>query len=185
MSSAEDNYNRGGLIAFLFSMVFSFAFFVWVSFVNPGVDLKEVPVEEGVPVNLVEGGASGGGEAFDVASVKEPWLPSDAFIAHGAKVYKTNCALCHGPNGEGDGPAGKGLAHPPRNLITGGWEFGGDRISLYKTLRDGISGTSMASFKHLPVKDRWALVHWIQSITQDNKKKVSDQKAADFASKAN
>ena len=34
----------------------------------------------------------------------------------GAKVFKDRCALCHGPDGHGDGPGSKALNPKPRNL---------------------------------------------------------------------
>ena len=37
------DYNRGGMIAFAFSMVITLVFFVYVAFVHSGVDLKEIP----------------------------------------------------------------------------------------------------------------------------------------------
>ena len=36
------DYNRGGMLAFSFSMVITMAFFVYVAFVHSGVDLKEL-----------------------------------------------------------------------------------------------------------------------------------------------
>lgn len=36
------DYNRGGMIAFSFSMVITLTFFVYVAFVHSGVDLKEL-----------------------------------------------------------------------------------------------------------------------------------------------
>jgi len=36
------DYNRGGFIAFMFSMVFTLAFFVYIAFIHPGVDLHEI-----------------------------------------------------------------------------------------------------------------------------------------------
>ena len=44
---------------------------------------------------------------------------------------------------------------------------------IFKTLSEGIRGTSMASFDYLSKKDRMALVHYVQSLgiipTQDRK----------------
>lgn len=40
------DYNRGGMLAFMFSMVFTTAFFIYIAFIHPGVDLKEVQVPE-------------------------------------------------------------------------------------------------------------------------------------------
>ncbi|MBY0315783.1 MAG: hypothetical protein K2Q26_09705 [Bdellovibrionales bacterium] len=41
-----DDYNRGGMIAFMFSMVVTTLFFVYIAFVHPGVDLKEIQAPE-------------------------------------------------------------------------------------------------------------------------------------------
>ncbi len=42
------DYNRGGMLAFSFSMVLTLAFFVYVAFIHSGVDLKEIqpPTEQ-------------------------------------------------------------------------------------------------------------------------------------------
>ena len=44
MSQTYDygDYNRGGMLAFSFSMVITLAFFVYVAFIHQGVDLKEI-----------------------------------------------------------------------------------------------------------------------------------------------
>ncbi len=34
----------------------------------------------------------------------------------GADIFKTRCALCHGPDGHGDGPSAKALNPKPRNF---------------------------------------------------------------------
>lgn len=180
---SQDTYNKGGFYAFLFSMGFSLLFFVYIAFVHPGVDLKEIPESElQAEQTLAEGGEVGKlqSKKVDVSGVKNPWVSSDDLIAHGAGVYKTNCAICHGDAGAGDGMAGKSLNPPPRNLIEGGWTNGGTRIALYGTLQKGLEGTSMAAFGHLPKVDRWALVHWIQSISKDVPKD-DDSKVAAFA----
>lgn len=36
------DYNRGGMLAFSFSMVITLAFFVYVAFIHHGVDLQEI-----------------------------------------------------------------------------------------------------------------------------------------------
>lgn len=44
MSQTYDygDYNRGGMLAFSFSMVATLVFFVYVAFIHSGVDLKEL-----------------------------------------------------------------------------------------------------------------------------------------------
>ncbi len=176
----NDSYNRGGYIAFLFSMVFSLGFFVYITVVHKGINLKEV--NEAQPVDVTIAGQAPAKDV-DVSKIEKPWVESEDMVAHGKKVYGNNCAVCHGPNGAGDGAAGAALNPPPRNLIEGKWKQGGDSIAHFKTLQNGIAGTSMASFAHLPAVDRWALVQFIHSITQ-NKVKDDPAKLEAFAKTA-
>ena len=119
---------------------------------------------------------------FDIKSVEKPWEFSEEMAKHGQKVYGQYCVACHGPKGAGDGPAAAGLNPKPRNLIAGGWKQGGDPISLFKTLQNGVNGgaTGMAAFKSIDVKERWAIVHYIRSITED-KPDFDEAKLAEFA----
>ncbi len=163
-----DSYNRGGLFAFIFSMVFSLSFFVYISFMHSGVDLKEIP-ESAATVGQDAGkdGASSAVKAVDVSGIKNPWISSPDLVTHGQKAYQTNCAVCHGAGGLGDGPAGAALVPPPRNLVEGKWKLGGTSVDLFKVLQLGIPGSSMAAFPHIAVVDRWAIVHFIRSITKN------------------
>ena len=174
MAQAGDTYNRGGFIAFMFSMVFSLLFFVYVGLMHPGVDLKEVPQDVGVDQS-VAGGQPSAAPKFDPSKVEKPWVSNEAIIGHGQKVYKMNCAACHGAEGMGDGPAGATLKPAPRNLVKGEWTLGGTSVALFKTLKAGIPGTSMVGFGHLSIVDRWAMVHYIRSITEDKPEDDQDE----------
>lgn len=152
-------YDHGGYLTFLFTMAFTFAFFIYTAMIYPGVDLGEniqayLQQEEKEELKI------------DLSQIKEPWKPDPNLVAHGKILYANNCAMCHGNEGKGDGPAGGGLNPPPRNLVTGPWKKGGGLIGHFKVLTEGIPGSSMSSYKHLPVIDRWALAHYIQSFTQ-------------------
>lgn len=175
-SGHSDNYNRGGLFAFLFSMGFVFLFFVYIIAIHPGIDLKE-NIQD--PKKLQETAK----DTFDISKIPDPWVGSEDIVKHGAKVFAQNCAMCHGAEGKGDGAAGAGLNPKPRNLVEGPWKQGGGLIAHFKTLQNGIPGGSMASYAHLKAADRWALVHFIESIT---KAKGSDDpvKVAEFAKNA-
>lgn len=161
----EESYsgvNSGGMTTFVLSMVVTFASFFYVVFFSGGIDLKEVkPAAAPVPQVVAEA-------KVDVSGITEPWLPNADMVKHGAAVFKTNCAMCHGATGAGDGVAGANLNPKPRNLIEGQWKQGGGDLALFKTLQTGVPGGSMQGYKDaLPAKDRWALVQFIHSITKD------------------
>lgn len=178
MSEQKDTHNHGGLIAFLFSMAFVFAFFFYTVVIHKGVDLGEKVVDPNAPATTADGKP-----AFDIAKVAEPWVTSEELVAYGKKLFNTNCAMCHGPEGKGDGPAGQGLNPRPRNLVEGNWTKGAGKIAHFKVLSEGIPGTSMASYAHFKPADRWALVNFIESITQ-NKGKDEPAQVAEFAKTA-
>ena len=177
MSGGQEKYNRGGMFAFIFSMVFVFGFFLYLVFIQKGVDLDEKVVDP----HAVAAGT--GQPAFDISTVSEPWVSNDEVVAYGKKVFATNCSMCHGTEGKGDGPAGQGLNPRPRNLVEGKWTQGAGMIAHFNVVTNGIKGSSMASFGHFKAADRWALVQFIQSITQ-NKGNDDPVKVAEFAKTA-
>jgi mono/diheme cytochrome c family protein len=169
MDYNRDDYNKGGLYAFLGTIIFCLCFFIYISFIHPGIDLKEISDE-------VPGGAAQTMAAADpdVSKIAKPWLENADMLAHGKVVFKNNCEICHGPEGKGDGAAGKALVPPPRNFVEGKWRRGGATYELFQTVTNGSEGTSMASFKHLPVVDRLAVIQFVRSITQN---KIKDDPA--------
>jgi len=85
--------------------------------------------------------------------VPEPWrrLPnpyptSEAGLARGHRVYQGFCIGCHGPIGDGMGPAQPYLYPPPLNftILRGRGVSGG---ILYYQIMNGITGTAMPYFK--------------------------------------
>lgn len=46
----------------------------------------------------------------------ESTTPAAPAAMDGATVFKTRCAICHGPDGHGDGPSSKALNPKPRNF---------------------------------------------------------------------
>lgn len=170
----DDQYNHGGMIAFLFAMVFVLLFFAYISFVHPGVDLKENIQGQNLAAK-VESSAP----TFDPSKVSEPWIENQDLISYGKTVFSQNCSMCHGPEGKGDGPAGQALNPKPRNLVEGPWKKGGGYIGIFTVVKEGLPGTSMAAYGHLKLMDRWALVQFINSITKA-KVKEDLKKVAEF-----
>ena len=85
--------------------------------------------------------------------VPEPWrkLPNPypttvAGLRRGQRIFQSFCIGCHGPIGDGMGPAEKYLYPPPLNftLLKGRGISGG---ILYYQIMNGITGTGMPYFK--------------------------------------
>lgn len=170
-------YNKGGFVILLASVFFSFLWFIYLSFFSPPVDLGELEADLGGPT------AAAAVVQLSSADREKPWITSETLVAYGEKTYQTYCASCHGKTGIGDGLAAKGLNPPPRDIVEGQWKQGGSSIQLYQTLIKGIEGTSMVSFSYLSSLDRWALVQYVRSIT-NNEVKDDPEKLENFAKTA-
>ncbi len=74
----------------------------------------------------------------------------------GGKIYRERCAVCHGADGRGDGPAAGLLEPRPRDFTTGRYKFRSTPTGTLPTLADvvattsrGLRGTSMPAFADL------------------------------------
>lgn len=182
MSSDQNDYNKAGLITFVLSMIMTFVVMIYVTFLSGGIDLKEVRPDATAGKQDLTAAKKDAAKTEDLSSVKEPWNSTEPLIANGAKIYATACAMCHGNEGKGDGPAGMSLNPKARNLVEGQWKKGGTRLGLIDVISNGLPPSSMASFAHLPLVDRWSLVHFIRSITK-NKVTDDDKEVAAAAAK--
>ena len=94
-----------------------------------------------------------------------PLAPSAApNLTQGRILYAEHCAGCHGPDGNGKGVASAGL--DPAPIAFTDKDRAGERslFALYQVIEQGLDGTSMASFGHLPPEDRWALAFYVGSL---------------------
>lgn len=169
---STDPYNKTGFNIFIGCMIFTAVFFTYIAFIHPGVKNVDKNLVKDYNPNVQT-------KTFDLASVEQPWVSSPEMVKAGQKSYSANCVACHGADYKGVAAMGA------RNLIEGQWKKGGTTVALYQTLQNGLEQDPkvpaiMASFKHLPKNERWALVHLIRSITQN--KPADDEKAlASFA----
>lgn len=97
-----------------------------------------------------------------LAAYPVPLAPAAApDLAAGARLYAANCASCHGAAGLADGPAATGMDPPPIAFADRARARERSTFALYQVIEQGLEGTAMQSFAHLPAADRWALAFHI------------------------
>jgi len=78
--------------------------------------------------------------------IPDPYPTSKASLERGHKIFQYFCIGCHGPIGDGMGPAQPWIYPPPLNFtILKGREISGG--ILYYQIMNGITGTAMPYFK--------------------------------------
>jgi putative heme-binding domain-containing protein len=88
------------------------------------------------------------------AALNPRTTPAD--VAEGAKAFRSHCAPCHGPRGEG----GRGP-----NLAAGVFFHGTTDSDLYRNISEGVAGTAMPSL-FFPPESVWQLVSFVRSLGQ-------------------
>lgn len=97
-----------------------------------------------------------------------PLAPAKApDLALGARLYAEQCAGCHGATGHADGPNAKGLDPAPVAFADAERARERSLFGLYQVIGQGLDGTAMASFAHLPEDERWALAFYAGAFAFD------------------
>jgi mono/diheme cytochrome c family protein len=97
-------------------------------------------------------------------------LPEDAPL--GARVFAQRCAVCHGPEGKGNGPAAPSLQPRPRDLTTGELKYrttpagsAPSAADILRTVRDGLAASAMPYFRDILGDDEQrAVVAHVRSL---------------------
>lgn len=138
-----------------------------------------VPTEElrGLVAYIQKLGTNRGAwrEVFEpqMLSVSVMSIPqTDDQVARGKAFYERRCIGCHGPKGDGNGPAATFLDPRPRNFTLGVFKFrttpsgslptDGD---LYRTITRGVRWTAMPTWHEVPEKDRIAVIAYIKTFS--------------------
>ena len=100
------------------------------------------------------------------AIVRNPIAPTSDSVAAGQVVYERYCQTCHGVNGRGDGPGGKGLEPPPADLAIH-VPLHGD-ADIFRFVSDGIEGTSMVALAdNLTDDEIWHVINFIRAQAEE------------------
>ncbi len=98
-----------------------------------------------------------------------PFAGDTAAAEAGKAIYETNCASCHGPTGQGDGPAGQALDPKPSNLAQKGGELGDD--FLFWRISEGGAmapfNSAMPAWKGVLSEEQiWQVITYIRTLGQ-------------------
>jgi mono/diheme cytochrome c family protein len=133
----------------------------WISFMEiqpayrPMTDPQQLP-PNAVPVQ---------GVAFlpNVGSPQNPVKADQNSVARGQYLYGINCAICHGPQGKGDGPVAEKLVRKPANLTSPNVTRLDDG-TIFLVITNGVPGTMPPLRENLAVGDRWDLVNYVRTL---------------------
>jgi len=101
----------------------------------------------------------------------QPQVPADeANLIVGAKVYKEQCATCHGLPGESKTAVAQGMYPAPPQLFHGVWVTDDEPWESYWKVENGIRMTGMPGFKGQLTETQI----WQVSVLVKNADKISD-----------
>ena len=101
----------------------------------------------------------------DIQQAVNPVPADEVSLQRGALLFERNCALCHGENGEGNGPVTnywKPDMRKPANLTEPRIQTGSD-ASIYVTIAKGF-GTMPPLNENLTVRERWDVVNYVKTL---------------------
>jgi mono/diheme cytochrome c family protein len=129
--------------------------------VEPSEGEHEEEGEEHEPEEHMEGEHDVPDEA---AEVPNPFAGDEESLAAGALLYASNCAICHGETGEGDGPAAAGLELAPSDLHEGHVQENTDG-ALFFIISHGKPDTPMPAWDNVLDEDeRWHVVNFLRTF---------------------
>jgi mono/diheme cytochrome c family protein len=95
--------------------------------------------------------------------LRNPYRPTAVTLEEGKSLFVTYCAVCHGPQGKGDGPISSKIPTPPSYVSDRLMQFPPGRVFHVITL-----GTNkMPSYAaQLSADERWKIVTYVHSTLQ-------------------
>ncbi len=96
-------------------------------------------------------------------------------VAQGKALFIRNgCAVCHGPDGRGDGQIAATLKPPPRDFRDpAAYKNGHSKAAIARTIQKGMPGTSMPGYGHLSAEEREQIAAYIRSLREKKKNEDS------------
>lgn len=104
----------------------------------------------------------------EAAVVPNPIAASEDSVAAGGTLFATNCAVCHGEKGLGDGPTAEALEKKPADLTQSHVQQLSDG-ALFYIISHGKPETPMPAWENvLEADDRWKVVNFLRTLVDDH-----------------
>lgn len=102
----------------------------------------------------------------EAAAVPNPIAATDESMEAGEQIFATNCTVCHGQSGRGDGPGAAGLEKPPANLTEAHVQELSDG-ALFYIVSHGRPDTPMPAWNNiLNEEQRWQVVNYLRTFKE-------------------
>lgn len=97
---------------------------------------------------------------------RTPIIPHQESLQRGSAIFQRQCAVCHGEQGRGDGPAAKGMNQKPANFLDREHSAVYGPGEKFWIIGNGSGETGMPAFSNLSLMDRWHLVNHIYLLQE-------------------
>lgn len=100
----------------------------------------------------------------EAAAVPNPVDADASSLETGGALFATNCAICHGETGKGDGPTAETLDPKPADLSQGHVQMLSDG-ALFYIISHGRPETPMPAWENvLDAEQRWHVVNFLRTF---------------------
>lgn len=125
---------------------------------RPQESPRLAPPASAVPVTGVERAYTG----VDGKTLMNPIPTDQAAVNRGKSLFETNCLMCHGPQGKGDGPVASAYVPKPADLTSPSVQGLADG-EIFLVVTNGFS--TMPAFRtQVAPDDRWRIVDYVRTL---------------------
>lgn len=114
--------------------------------------------------------------AENVDRFSNPLARTKEVVMRGQLMYDTNCYVCHGKDGNGNGPVVGPFANPPSLNTDKIRNYADSQIFHVVTNGQNTMGSYAAQVRE---KDRWAIVHYVRVLQLADRPAAADLDAFD------
>jgi mono/diheme cytochrome c family protein len=154
------------VVGVLFGVMLLFTYDVikidWPSFMEIQPSYK--PMENPLPPPDLSVPIEGAIAIPGMGAPQNPVAADTTSLARGKELFTINCQMCHGPQGQGNGPIAPFLAnYKPANLTSPLIHALSDG-SIFLIISKGVPGRMPALNENLTVRERWDVINYIRTL---------------------